>query len=84
MTRIEIYGRDGCSYCDSAKMLCELRGYPFVYRNTTGDSQALAEMMARNPAAKTFPQIFVGDTLIGGFAELSGTPKAHLQQLIGE
>ncbi|RWB95540.1 MAG: glutaredoxin [Mesorhizobium sp.] len=84
MRKIEIYGRQGCTPCANAKKFCAEHGFNFVYRDVIEDPQARAEMLARNPKATTVPQIFIGDTLVGGYAELSGRPLNELQQMIGE
>ena len=79
---IEIYGQDGCSYCKKARLYAEGWRLPFVYRDIT-DTTDRAEMFRRNPAARTVPQIFIGDRLIGGFDELVRIPLSQLQQMIG-
>ena len=36
-----------------------------------GESAAnVAELLKRNPDARTVPQVFLGDTLIGGYTDL--------------
>lgn len=66
---ILIYGKDGCSYCEKAKQLCEERGYNFEYRTLNVDytREQLLEMF---PLAKTVPQIVINGNKIGGYTEL--------------
>ena len=72
---IEIYGKFFCSYCDQAKALCEARGVPYTYKELDKDftKEQLLEIF---PNAKTFPQVKIDNTNIGGFAEL----KEHLDK----
>lgn len=83
MTRIEIYGRPGCRYCDLARDYCRRNKWPFVYRDILQDTER-AELMQRYPEAATVPQIFIGRDLIGGYAELIDAPVFFIQQKIGE
>jgi glutaredoxin len=82
MQQIEIYGQQNCGYCVKAVAFCEDHELPFVYR-AVSDRSVLREMLTRNPAAETVPQIFIGEHLVGGFSELSALPISQLQQMIG-
>lgn len=83
MTKIEIYGQAGCSFCFKAKAYATGHKLPFVYRDIA-DPNDRREMFARNPKATTVPQIFIGDTLIGGHDDLVAIPLPQLHQMIGE
>ena len=37
---------------------------------STDDPKVFAEMLERNPQARTVPQIFIDDKLIGGYTDL--------------
>lgn len=83
MTKIEIYGREGCSYCARAKMLCANRGYEIVYHDIS-DPGTYDAFVERAEGARSIPQIYVGDRHIGGFTELQDADRSGvLQQLIG-
>jgi len=70
MKSYQVYSIDHCPYCERAKALLKTRGKDFdeikVDRQDTAQVQAL---VARS-GMRTFPQIFHGDKLIGGFTEL--------------
>lgn len=83
MKLIEIYGQPGCEWCVKAAEFCRQNNYRFVYRDISFQSDRL-EMFARNPDARTVPQVFVGDHCIGGCRELMALPHLQIQQLIGE
>ena len=69
--QIDIYGRDGCIWCDRAKALARRFELPFKYHSYSHDPAVLAELLLRGNKAgvevRTVPQIFVGDTALGGY-----------------
>ena len=70
---IVVYSKDHCPYCDQAKALLKQRGIEFEEKKI-GDGYTREELLEAVPTARTVPQIFIDDQLIGGFTEL----KAHL------
>ena len=66
---IIIYGKTQCNYCERAKMVCEQRGFDYEYYEMWKDFE-LDFMLTKFPGAKTFPQIMVDDTHIGGYTDL--------------
>ena len=66
---IEIYGKDACPFCVQAKQLCEMKGVEYVYKNL-GQDFTREQVLEEFPNARTFPQIRVNGTAIGGFTEL--------------
>lgn len=73
MTKAIIWSKYHCPYCDQAKALLGQREIPFEERKI-GDGYTKEELLEAVPNARTVPQIFIDDVLIGGFTEL----KAHL------
>ncbi len=69
MKKYVLYGRDGCGYCVRAKALFESEGIPFEYKDVN-EPGIKNEVLTLNPKATTLPQIFVNDTLIGGYDQL--------------
>lgn len=67
---IEIWGRDGCSYCEAAKRLCETRNYKYQYYKLN-EHFTRDELLEMFPTAKTFPQIKVSGSHVGGYNELT-------------
>lgn len=70
MAKIDIYTSPLCGYCHMAKRLLTAKGAEFNEINVMGDEGARAQMTARAPGARTVPQIFIGDTHVGGSDEL--------------
>ena len=70
MTAIEIYTRPGCGYCTAAKSLLTRKNAIFTELNVANDPAYREEMYQRAGAGTTFPQIFIGQTHVGGCDEL--------------
>lgn len=67
---IEIYGKPACPHCDQAKRLCESRELEYKYFQLDTDFTR-EEVLEMFPEARTFPQIKVNGTSIGGKDQLS-------------
>ena len=67
--KVEIYSRSNCSYCDMAKNFFDSKGINYDVYNAD-DPTVFKEMLERNPNARTVPQIFIDDHLIGGYTDL--------------
>tara|TARA_B100001029_G_C14994461_1_gene414102 strand:- start:780 stop:1037 length:258 start_codon:yes stop_codon:yes gene_type:complete len=67
--KVEIYSRSNCSYCVMAMNFFDSKGIKYdVY--SADDPKVFEEMLERNPQARTVPQIFIDDKLIGGYTDL--------------
>jgi len=66
---IEIYGKPACPHCDQAKRLCEQRELEYKYFQLDTDFTR-EEVLEMFPGARTFPQIKVNGTSIGGKDQL--------------
>ena len=64
-----VWSKNHCPYCDQAKNLLTLKGIEYEERNIN-DGWDKEDLMAAVPNARTVPQIFLDDQLIGGFTEL--------------
>jgi glutaredoxin 3 len=69
MRNVTVYTTDQCSLCVSAKTLLERRGIEYQEINLARDPDGRAELQ-RITGMVSFPQIVVGEELIGGFTEL--------------
>ena len=65
-----IWSKYNCPYCDQAKALLKNKGIPFEEKKI-GDGYTKEELLEAIPTARTVPQIFLDDKLIGGFTELN-------------
>ena len=67
---IEIYTRPGCGYCTAAKSLLSRKKAAFIEYDVATDPTLRQQMWDRAGAGSTFPQIFIGETHVGGCDEL--------------
>jgi len=70
-----VWSKYHCPFCDQAKALLEQRGIPYEERKI-GDGYTREDLLEAIPAARTVPQIYLGDQYIGGFNEL----RKHLTE----
>ena len=75
MPPIVIYTRPFCGFCARALGLLREKGVAFTEIEAGFDPDKRKEMMDRS-GRSTFPQIFVGDTHIGGCDELVALDRA--------
>lgn len=67
-----LYTRPFCPYCTRAKALLAQVGADNVQEiNIDGDNALFEEMLARSNGGRTVPQIFIGDTHVGGFTDMA-------------
>lgn len=64
-----VWSKDNCPYCDQAKALLKMKGIEFEERNVSKD-WTKEQLLSAVPNARTVPQIFIDDDLIGGFDDL--------------
>jgi glutaredoxin len=71
-----VWSKDHCPFCDQAKALLKQRGIEFEEKKI-GHGYTKEQLLEEVPTARTVPQIFLDDKLIGGFTEL----RSHLQKV---
>ncbi|MBR3369047.1 MAG: glutaredoxin 3 [Rhodobacteraceae bacterium] len=76
MQPIEIYTSPLCGFCHSAKRLLTTKGASFTEIDVSRTPERRAEMMKRAQGRHTVPQIFIGDTHVGGCDELYALDRA--------
>lgn len=64
-----VWSKPQCPYCDQARALLTQQGYTIEERKI-GDGYTREDLLEAVPSARTVPQIFINDELIGGFTEL--------------
>jgi glutaredoxin 3 len=83
MPTIDIYTKFGCGYCYRAKQLLDKKGAEYSEHDITLGGPKKDEMLARAPNARTVPQIFIGETHVGGSDELSALERGgNLDELL--
>ncbi|MGR3806119.1 glutaredoxin 3 [Marinibacterium profundimaris] len=76
MKPVEIYTSPLCGFCHAAKRLLTQKGVSFSEIDVLADPDRKAEMVQRANGGRTVPQIFVGDTHVGGCDELYALDRA--------
>ena len=69
-----VWSKDSCPFCVQAKALLESKGIKFEERNVS-KNWTREQLLEAVPDARTLPQIFLDNKLVGGFTEL----RKHLQ-----
>jgi glutaredoxin 3 len=64
-----IWSKSACPYCVQAKALLEQKGIEFEERKI-GDGWTKEQLLEAVPNARTVPQIFLNDELVGGYTDL--------------
>jgi glutaredoxin len=67
--RAIVWSKYNCPYCDQAKALLKSKNISFEERKI-GDGYTKEELLEAVPDARSVPQIFLDNKLIGGFTEL--------------
>ena len=66
---VEIYSKSNCLYCDKAKNYFTQNNISYVEHNAE-IPEVFDVLIKRNPYARTMPQIFIDNELIGGYTDL--------------
>lgn len=75
MKTVEIYTSPLCGYCHAAKRLLTQKSVSFVEIDVSADAAKRQEMMTRANGRHTVPQIFVGETHVGGYDDLAALER---------
>lgn len=75
MADITVYSTAICPYCVAAKNFLKSRGAAWTEVRVDADPLARSQMMERTQRTSV-PQIFIGDTHVGGYDELVALDRA--------
>lgn len=73
---VEIYTKSFCPYCWRAKSLLEAKGVEFQEIPVDGGGEVKQLMVKRARGRTTVPQIFIGETHVGGCDDLIALERA--------
>jgi len=76
MPTVTIYTTRFCPYCLRAKHLLARKGAAFEEIDVSGDWAARDRLVERASGRMTVPQIWIGDTHVGGCDELHALDRA--------
>lgn len=76
MNRITMYSKKTCPYCIRAEQLLQHKGITHIDKiNIEEHPEEMEKMMVRT-SRRTVPQIYIGDTHVGGFDDLAALDRA--------
>ena len=76
MPKVVIYTTSSCPYCIAAKRLLTQKGVSFEEIGVDGNAAGRAKMAERAGGRRTVPQIFIGETHVGGCDDLYALEEA--------
>jgi glutaredoxin 3 len=83
MAPVTLYSTDYCGYCRAAKRFFDEKGIAYTEIDLSGDDAGREALRVRT-GRTTVPQIFVGETHVGGFTDLVALDRAGgLSPLLG-
>ena len=84
MSKVIMYTGPMCPYCNAAKALLKSKNVNFTEYNIAEDPSKMDEMLKKSGGARTVPQIFIGETHVGGNDQLQTLEReGKLNQLLG-
>lgn len=72
--KVVMYATSWCPYCARARELLEQKGAALEEIDVEAMPAARTEMLSRS-GRRTVPQIFIGDTHVGGYSDLAQLDK---------
>lgn len=76
MPKVTIYTKDWCPYCRSALELLNKKGVKYEQIDVGEGGEKQAAMAKRANGRSTVPQIFIGETHVGGCDDLYALDNA--------
>lgn len=76
MPKVLMYSTGVCPYCVRAEMLLKQRGVAEIEKIRIDTDPAQRAVMMERTGRRTVPQIYIGDTHVGGFDDLSALDRA--------
>jgi glutaredoxin 3 len=74
--RVTMYSTAVCPYCVRAEQLLRQRGVESIDKIRIDADPALRDEMMSRTGRRTVPQIYIGDTHVGGFDDLAALDRA--------
>ncbi|MCY1045806.1 glutaredoxin 3 [Corallococcus sp. bb12-1] len=71
MKPVKIYTTTYCGFCVRAKDLLKRKGVDYTEVDVTGNDEERAKLVEMSGGQRTVPQIFIGDTHVGGYSDLA-------------
>ena len=83
MQPVTIYTKPFCGFCHAAKRLLAHKGVDFTEIDISGNPELRQEMIQKANGRTTVPQIWIGETHVGGFDDIDALEgRGRLDQLL--
>jgi glutaredoxin 3 len=76
MSKVVMYSTQVCPYCQMAERLLKSRGVEHIEKILIDKEPARREEMMSRTGRRTVPQVFIGETHVGGYDDLSALDRA--------
>ena len=76
MSNVVMYSTAVCPYCVQAERLLAAKGVKDITKIRVDQDPARRDEMIARTGRRTVPQIFIGDTHVGGFDDLAALDRA--------
>ncbi|MFW7341054.1 glutaredoxin 3 [Pollutimonas sp. H1-120] len=76
MATVTMYCTAVCPYCVRAEMLLKQRGVTHIEKIRIDQDPAQRAIMMERTGRRTVPQIYIGDTHVGGYDDLAALDRA--------
>jgi glutaredoxin 3 len=76
MQKVTMYCTAVCPYCVAAERLLKAKGVESIDKIRIDKEPQLREEMMSKTGRRTVPQIYIGETHVGGFDDISALDKA--------
>jgi glutaredoxin 3 len=71
MKPVKIYTTTYCGFCRRAKDLLTKKGVPYEEIDVTTDDSMRAKLVEMSGGQRTVPQIWIGETHVGGYSDMA-------------
>lgn len=75
MKSVTLYTTPICGYCAAAKRLLSQKGVNYTEINVMVNASKREEMVQKSSGGRTVPQIFIGETHVGGFDDMAALDR---------
>mgnify|MGYP002790188577 CR=1 FL=1 len=76
MAKVRMYSTAVCPYCQMAERLLRGKGVAEIEKIRIDSDPALRDEMMQKTGRRTVPQIYIGDTHVGGYDDLAALDRA--------
>ena len=83
MSKVTMYSTGVCPFCQMAERLLRARGVSTIHKIRVDLEPERRVEMTEKTGRRTVPQIYIGDTYVGGYDELDALDRAgRLNELL--